>query len=102
MGTFPLEKTIHNQFCNEVTNNPNHKFRQCLKPKDVYDWYNKTPMTLGHSTVDLAIPPENTSKTIDVQRKLLCMVGSEQIQIRFFLLGAYRTCGWYCSVCSGF
>jgi hypothetical protein len=36
--------------------------------KDVYDWYNKTPMTLGHSTVDLAIPPENTSKTIDVQR----------------------------------
>ncbi len=55
-------------FVSDVTNNPNNKLRQCLKPKDVYDWYNKTPMTLGHSTVDLAIPPENTSKTIDVQR----------------------------------
>lgn len=55
-------------FINDVTNNPNNKLRQCMKPKDVYDWYNKTPMTLGHSTVDLAIPPENTSKTIDVQR----------------------------------
>lgn len=55
-------------FVNDVTNNPNNNLRRCLKPKDVYDWYNKTPMTLGHSTVDLAIPPENTSKTIDVQR----------------------------------
>lgn len=55
-------------FINDVTTNPNNKLRQCMKPKDVYDWYNKTPMTLGHSTVDLAIPPENTSKTIDVQR----------------------------------
>lgn len=61
-------KLFTTNFINDVTNNPNHKFRQCLKPKDVYDWYNKTPMTLGHSTVDLAIPPENTSKTIDVQR----------------------------------
>ncbi|MCT2409395.1 T9SS type A sorting domain-containing protein [Chryseobacterium antibioticum] len=55
-------------FVNDVTNNPNNNLRRCMKPKDVYDWYNKTPMTLGHSTVDLAIPPENTSKTIDVQR----------------------------------
>ncbi|MDR6922334.1 MULTISPECIES: T9SS type A sorting domain-containing protein [Chryseobacterium] len=55
-------------FVSDVTSNPNNKLRQCLKPKDVYDWYNKTPMTLGHSTVDLAIPPENTSKTINVQR----------------------------------
>ncbi|KPE51105.1 T9SS type A sorting domain-containing protein [Chryseobacterium indologenes] len=55
-------------FVSDVTANPNNKLRQCLKPKDVYDWYNKTPMTLGHSTVDLAIPPENTSKTISVQR----------------------------------
>ncbi|MGK6341291.1 T9SS type A sorting domain-containing protein [Chryseobacterium sp. DT-3] len=55
-------------FVNDVTNNPNNNLRQCMKPKDVYDWYNKTPMTLGHSSVDLAIPPENTSKTIDVQR----------------------------------
>ncbi|MCS4302896.1 T9SS type A sorting domain-containing protein [Chryseobacterium sp. BIGb0232] len=67
-GPFIWKKLFTNNFVNEVTNNPNHKFRQCLKPKDVYDWYNKTPMTLGHSTVDLAIPPENTSKTIDVQR----------------------------------
>lgn len=55
-------------FVNDVTNNPNNNLRRCMKPKDVYDWYNKTPMTLGHSSVDLAIPPENTSKTIDVQR----------------------------------
>lgn len=55
-------------FINDVTNNPNNNLRRCMKPKDVYDWYNKTPMTLGHSTVDLAIPPENTSKTIDIQR----------------------------------
>ncbi|SMC34117.1 T9SS type A sorting domain-containing protein [Chryseobacterium sp. YR221] len=67
-GPVIWRKLFTNTFVNEVTNNPNHRFRQCLKPKDVYDWYNKTPMTLGHSTVDLAIPPENTSKTIDVQR----------------------------------
>ena len=67
-GPFIWRKLFTTNFVNDVTNNPNHTFRQCLKPKDVYDWYNKTPMTLGHSTVDLAIPPENTSKTIDVQR----------------------------------
>ena len=67
-GPVIWRKLFTTNFVNDVTNNPNHKFRQCLKPKDVYDWYNKTPMTLGHSTVDLAIPPENTSKTIDVQR----------------------------------
>ncbi|SIT01176.1 Por secretion system C-terminal sorting domain-containing protein [Chryseobacterium ureilyticum] len=67
-GPFLWRKLFTSNFINDVTTNPNHKFRQCLKPKDVYDWYNKTPMTLGHSTIDLAIPPENTSKTIDVQR----------------------------------
>lgn len=67
-GPFIWRKLFTTQFVNEVTNNPNHIFRQCLKASDVYDWYNKTPMTLGHSTVDLAIAPENTSKTIDVQR----------------------------------
>ncbi|MGG7467571.1 T9SS type A sorting domain-containing protein [Chryseobacterium arthrosphaerae] len=67
-GPVIWRKLFTTNFVNDVTNNSNHKFRQCLKPKDVYDWYNKTPMTLGHSTVDLAIPPENTSKTIDVQR----------------------------------
>lgn len=36
-------------FVNDVTNNPNNNLRRCMKPKDVYDWYNKTPMTLGHS-----------------------------------------------------
>lgn len=67
-GPVVWRKLFTNSFINDVTNNPNNKLRQCMKPKDVYDWYNKTPMTLGHSTVDLAIPPENTSKTIDVQR----------------------------------
>ncbi|WP_185204410.1 T9SS type A sorting domain-containing protein [Chryseobacterium sp. C3] len=57
-----------NNFVNDVTNNQNNKLRQCLKSNDVYDWYNKTPMTLGHSTIDLAIHPDNTSKTIEVQR----------------------------------
>ncbi|MCQ9633571.1 T9SS type A sorting domain-containing protein [Chryseobacterium sp. WG23] len=67
-GPLLWRKLLTESFVNDATNNPNHVLRQCLKPKDVYDWYNKTPMTLGHSTVDLAIPPENTSKTIDVQR----------------------------------
>lgn len=67
-GPVVWRKLFTNSFIHDVTNNPNNKLRQCMKPKDVYDWYNKTPMTLGHSTVDLAIPPENTSKTIDVQR----------------------------------
>ncbi|MGU3374920.1 T9SS type A sorting domain-containing protein [Chryseobacterium sp. M5A1_1a] len=67
-GPVIWRKLFTSNFINDVTNNPNNKLRQCMKPKDVYDWYNKTPMTLGHSTVDLAIPPENTSKTIDVQR----------------------------------
>lgn len=67
-GPVIWKKLFTNNFINDVTNNPNNKLRLCMKPKDVYDWYNKTPMTLGHSTVDLAIPPENTSKTIDVQR----------------------------------
>ncbi|MFZ4928208.1 T9SS type A sorting domain-containing protein [Chryseobacterium sp. Mn2064] len=67
-GPLLWRKLFTNSFVNDVTNNPNNKLRQCMKPKDVYDWYNKTPMTLGHSTVDLAIPPENTSKTIEVQR----------------------------------
>ncbi|MEF9478634.1 hypothetical protein OWR28_13840 [Chryseobacterium sp. 1B4] len=67
-GPVIWRKLYTSSFVNDVTNNPNNKLRQCMKPKDVYDWYNKTPMTLGHSTVDLAIPPENTSKTIDVQR----------------------------------
>ncbi len=67
-GPVIWRKLFTSSFVNDVTSNPNNKLRQCLKPKDVYDWYNKTPMTLGHSTVDLAIPPENTSKTIDIQR----------------------------------
>ncbi|WP_288437302.1 T9SS type A sorting domain-containing protein [uncultured Chryseobacterium sp.] len=67
-GPVIWRKLFTTSFVNDVTNNPNNKLRLCMKPKDVYDWYNKTPMTLGHSTVDLAIPPENTSKTIEVQR----------------------------------
>lgn len=67
-GPFIWRKLFTQSFINDVTNNNNNKLRQCLRVSDVYDWYNKTPMTLGHSTVDLAIHPENTSKTIDVQR----------------------------------
>ncbi len=67
-GPFLWRKLFTNSFVNDVTNNSNNELRKCLKSNDVYDWYNKTPMTLGHSTVDLAIHPENTSKTIDTQR----------------------------------
>ncbi|MCS3529243.1 T9SS type A sorting domain-containing protein [Chryseobacterium sp. JUb7] len=67
-GPFLWRKLFTTNFINDVTNNQNNNLRQCLKTSDVYDWYNKTPMTLGHSTIDLAIPPENTSKTIDTQR----------------------------------
>jgi len=67
-GPFIWRKLFTTNFVNDVTNNNNNKLRQCLRASDVYDWYNKTPMTLGHSTVDFAIHPENTSKTIDIQR----------------------------------
>lgn len=67
-GPLIWRKLFTQNFVNDATNNNNNKLRQCLRASDVYDWYNKTPMTLGHSTVDLAIHPENTSKTIDVQR----------------------------------
>lgn len=67
-GPLIWRKLFTPAFVNDVTNNNNNKLRQCLRASDVYDWYNKTPMTLGHATVDLAIHPENTSKTIDVQR----------------------------------
>lgn len=67
-GPVIWRKLFTQDFINDVTHNPDNNLRRCMKPKDVYDWYNKTPMTLGHSSVDLAIPPENTSKTIDVQR----------------------------------
>lgn len=67
-GPVIWRKLFTTNFVNDVTNNNNNKLRQCLRASDVYDWYNKTPMTLGHATVDLAIHPENTSKTIDVQR----------------------------------
>lgn len=67
-GPLLWRKLFTTNFINDVTNNSNSKLRQCLKSNDVYNWYNKTPTTLGHSTVDLAIHPENTSKTIDTQR----------------------------------
>lgn len=67
-GPLLWRKLFTNNFVNETTNNPNSKLRQCLKSNDVHDWYNKTPTTLGHSSVDLAIHPENSSKTVDVQR----------------------------------
>ncbi|SIP86639.1 Por secretion system C-terminal sorting domain-containing protein [Chryseobacterium sp. RU37D] len=67
-GPVIWKKLFTTNFINDVTNNQNNKLRQCLRASDVYDWYNKTPTTLGHSTVDLAIHPENTSKTITTQR----------------------------------
>ena len=67
-GPVVWRKLFTNNFINDVTNNQNSQLRQCLRASDVYNWYNKTPLTLGHSTVDLAIHPENTSKTINVQR----------------------------------
>ncbi|MCY0978280.1 T9SS type A sorting domain-containing protein [Chryseobacterium wangxinyae] len=67
-GPFLWRKLFTNSFVNDVTYNSNNELRKYLKSNDVYDWYNKTPMTLGHSTIDLAIHPENTSKTIDTQR----------------------------------
>ncbi|WP_027379504.1 T9SS type A sorting domain-containing protein [Chryseobacterium daeguense] len=67
-GPVIWRKLFTTNFVNDATNNQNNKLRQCLRASDVYDWYNKTPTTLGHSSVDLAIHPENTSKTIDTQR----------------------------------
>jgi len=67
-GPVIWRKLFTTSFITEVTNNQNSKLRQCVRASDVYDWYNKTPTTLGHSTVDLAIHPENTSKTLITQQ----------------------------------
>lgn len=67
-GPLLWKKLFTPNFVNEVTNNSNSKLKQCLRSNDVYDWYNKTPTTLGHATVDLAIHPDNTSKTIVTQQ----------------------------------
>lgn len=67
-GPLLWKKLFTPNFVNEVTNNSNSKLKQCLRSNDVYDWYNKTPTTLGHATVDLVIHPDNTSKTIVTQQ----------------------------------
>jgi len=67
-GPIIWRKLFTNNFVNDVTNNQNNKLRQCVKSNNVYDWYNKTPLTLGHATIDFIVHPENTSKTINTQR----------------------------------
>jgi hypothetical protein len=67
-GPVIWRKLFTTNFITDVTNNQNSKLRQCLRASDVYDWYNKTPTTLGHSTIDLAINPENTAKTLVTQQ----------------------------------
>ncbi|MBK1896325.1 T9SS type A sorting domain-containing protein [Chryseobacterium paridis] len=86
-GPLLWRKLLTNNFINDVTNNNNNKLRLCLKSNDVYNWYNKTPMTLGHSTVDLAIPPENTSKTIDVQRGYYSWWDLDKYKLQSFYWG---------------
>ncbi|WBV57204.1 T9SS type A sorting domain-containing protein [Chryseobacterium daecheongense] len=86
-GPLIWRKLFTNNFVNDVTNNNNNKLRLCLKSNDVYDWYNKTPMTLGHSSVDLAIPPENTSKTIDVQRGYYSWWDLDKYKLQSFYWG---------------
>jgi hypothetical protein len=86
-GPLIWRKLLTNNFINDVTNNTNNKLRLCLKSNDVYDWYNKTPMTLGHSTVDLAIPPENTSKAIDVQRGYYPWWNLDKFKLQSFYWG---------------
>ncbi|WP_292008539.1 T9SS sorting signal type C domain-containing protein [Chryseobacterium sp.] len=56
------------QFISSVTNNPNHPLKQCLKANDNYNWYNKTPSTLGYSDPDFIVNPNSTPKTESVQR----------------------------------
>ncbi|WP_261512012.1 T9SS type A sorting domain-containing protein [Chryseobacterium paludis] len=86
-GPLIWRKLLTNNFISDVTNNTSNKLRLCLKSNDVYDWYNKTPMTLGHSTVDLAIPPENTSKTIDVQRAYYPWWNLDKFKLQSFYWG---------------
>lgn len=86
-GPLVWRKLFTNNFVSDFTNNSNSNLRKCLKSNDVYDWYNKTPMTLGHSTVDLAIHPENTSKTINVQRGYYSWWDMKKYQLDSFYWG---------------
>ncbi|ASK28975.1 secretion protein [Chryseobacterium sp. T16E-39] len=86
-GPVIWRKLFTSNFTNDVTNNNNNKLRLCLKASDVYDWYNKTPMTLGHSSVDLAIHPENTSKTIEVQRGYYSWWDVDKYKLQSFYWG---------------
>jgi len=56
------------EFINDVINNQNANARKCLKANNVSDWYNKTPTTMGTSTIDEIIPPNNSYSTVDTQR----------------------------------
>lgn len=55
-------------FIADLTNNQNANTRKCLKANNVSDWYNKTPTTMGTSTIDLIVPPNNTYNTVNAQR----------------------------------
>lgn len=55
-------------FITDLTNNQNANTRKCLKANNVSDWYNKTPTTMGTSTIDLIVPPNNSYTTVNAQR----------------------------------
>ncbi|MBB6369741.1 T9SS type A sorting domain-containing protein [Chryseobacterium shigense] len=67
-GPFIWRNMFTPSFVTNLTNNQNANTRKCLKANNVSDWYNKTPTTMGTSTIDLIVPPNNTYNTVNAQR----------------------------------
>jgi len=72
---------------NDAINNQNNIFRKCLRSKDVYSWFNNTPTTLSHSNIDHTIAPENTSKTLNVQRSYYSTWDLNKYKLNSFFWG---------------
>lgn len=67
-GPFIWKNMFTPSFITDLTNNQNANTRKCLKANNVSDWYNKTPTTMGTSTIDLIVPPNNSYNTVNAQR----------------------------------
>lgn len=67
-GPIIWKNLFKDSYVQALTSNNNHPLRQCLRESDVYNWYNKTPMTMQYTSLDMTIPPANSTKALNVQR----------------------------------
>lgn len=66
-GPSVWRQMFQTSYVNQMSNN-NSSLRNCLRGSDVYDWYNKTPTTLAHGSIDKTVHPDNSTKTQSTQR----------------------------------